>query len=68
MLAAPVKEPWVPNEEEAGMLEAMLAREDAWDASRASKPSWNVGKDAGTTGAHECLSAQCCLCAHQGLP
>ena len=51
VLAAPVKEPWVPNEEEAGMVEAMLAREDAWDASRAAKPSWNVGKDAGKTGA-----------------
>ena len=30
VLAAPIKEPWVPNEEETAMVEAMLAREDAW--------------------------------------
>ena len=43
----------MPNEEEASMVEAMLAREDAWDASRAAKPSWNVGKDAGKTGVRD---------------
>lgn len=51
VLAAPIKEPWVPTEDEEEMLEGLLAREETWDASRKSKQQWNVGLDAGKTGA-----------------
>ena len=50
MLSAPIKEPWLPTDEEEEMLEGLLAREESWDASRKSKMQWNVGLDPGKTG------------------
>ena len=55
MLSAPIKEPWLPTDEEEEMLEGLLAREESWDASRKSKMQWNVGLDAGKTGEAGCL-------------
>ena len=50
MLGAPIKEPWVPTEDEEEMLEGLLAREETWEASRKSKTQWNVGLEAGKDG------------------